>query len=100
VTLGRLLRRYRRQRGLTQAALAKKARVRQALISDLETGKQRDTLTQTMERLARALDVTLEDLLGKNRRRDRRDRPGTASSLTAQPLFPATIRPVKGRHYV
>lgn len=71
MTLGYLLKRYRKERGFSQRTLAAKAHVRQALISDLETGKKQDTLSRTLQRLAQALDVTLGDLLGQDSRPDR-----------------------------
>lgn len=65
MTLGYLLRRYRQERGLTQRALGRKAQVRQALISELESGRKKDTMSQTLVRLAEALEISLGQLLGK-----------------------------------
>ena len=61
-----LLKRYRLQRGLSQRELAQKAHVRQATISNVETGKKKDVLSGTVLKLARALEVTVEQLLGQD----------------------------------
>jgi mRNA-degrading endonuclease RelE of RelBE toxin-antitoxin system/DNA-binding XRE family transcriptional regulator len=53
---------WRRRRGLTQAALAAAARVSQPFIAQLEAGMRRGDIS-TYRRLARALSVTLDDLL-------------------------------------
>jgi transcriptional regulator with XRE-family HTH domain len=63
VTVGYLLKRYRVERGLSQRALGKVARVRPALICELETGKKRDTKSGTLQRLAQALGISLAQLL-------------------------------------
>lgn len=58
--------------GLTQAALAELVDVRQATISDLETGKSRRIELDLLERLALALNVEASSLIvqtpGKKRR--------------------------------
>lgn len=63
VILGYLLKRYRDDSGMSQRALGKKANVRPALISEIETGKKQNTLLSTAERLAKALEISLEKLL-------------------------------------
>ncbi|MDO6462461.1 helix-turn-helix domain-containing protein [Granulosicoccaceae sp. 1_MG-2023] len=58
--LGEAIRQARRRQGLTQAALAARAGVRQALISDLETGVTRARLDTILTVLgALQLDLTL-----------------------------------------
>ncbi|MDQ2809314.1 MAG: helix-turn-helix domain-containing protein [Chloroflexota bacterium] len=52
----------RRQHGLTQAQLAAKAQLTQQAICLLERGQRRPLLV-TCQRLARALEVSLDDLL-------------------------------------
>ena len=64
MTLGEKLKALRRARGWTQRELGQRAHVRQALISDLERTKQLDTKSQILRRLADALGVALEELLG------------------------------------
>ena len=44
-------------KGLTQAQLAERAKVRQATVSDIEGGKTRGIDFDTLERLARALEI-------------------------------------------
>jgi transcriptional regulator with XRE-family HTH domain len=56
--MGRLelcLRRLREARGLSQVELAKLADIRQATISDLESGKSRGITFDVLERIAVAL---------------------------------------------
>ena len=53
----------RTQQGLTQVTVAKKVRVTQAYIALLEKGKQNPTL-DVLERLAKALRVTVAELVG------------------------------------
>jgi transcriptional regulator with XRE-family HTH domain len=57
------LRSYREKAGLSQAELAKAVGVRQATISDLETGKSRRVELDLLERLAEALGVKAPALL-------------------------------------
>jgi ribosome-binding protein aMBF1 (putative translation factor) len=49
----------RKWRGLSQAQLASRAKLRQGYLSDMETGRRNGAPT-TMERLASALDVPLK----------------------------------------
>jgi DNA-binding XRE family transcriptional regulator len=53
---------WRRKRGSTQAKLATAAGITQNYLSDLETGKREGSPAQWL-RIARALDVPLEDLV-------------------------------------
>jgi transcriptional regulator with XRE-family HTH domain len=63
------LREWREMRGLTQADLAKVARVRQATISELETGSAKSVSFAVLERLARSLDVHPSQLFTDQRSR-------------------------------
>jgi len=56
--IGATLRRYRKQRGLTQAQLGEKTNLRQATISDLETGRPGVQLQTLLDALS-ALDLEL-----------------------------------------
>ena len=58
------LRRLRRAKGWTQVDLAKKAGVTQAFISQLEAGKKGSPRVVPLMRIARALGVTVEKLVG------------------------------------
>lgn len=51
------LRKYRERKGLSQAELAKLAAVRQAAISDIETGKRRSVDLDALDRIAKVLGV-------------------------------------------
>ena len=65
------LRLIRERRGLTQDALAKKVGVRQATISDLETGKSQRITFRLLERLARELGVPPKDFFDSQLRDNR-----------------------------
>ena len=62
---GPLLRRLRRQKGLSQAQLAHRVGVRQALISELETGQPPRARRQVepLRKLAGFFGITLDELL-------------------------------------
>ena len=63
------LRELREERGLSQQALGDAAGVRQATISELESGKARRVDFTTLDRLARALGVDASALIESTRRR-------------------------------
>jgi len=65
--LARNLRRLRLERKLTQDELAAEAGVRQALISELESGKI-DVRLDTLQRIAMALNARLAELLEEGNR--------------------------------
>jgi len=54
---------WRDHRGLTSSALAEKAGIAQAFLSQIETGK-RDGTIDTLRRIAAALGVSLDELAG------------------------------------
>ena len=54
---------WRDHRRLTSAALAEKAGIAQAFLSQIETGK-RDGTVVTLRKIAAALGVTIDDLVG------------------------------------
>lgn len=58
------LRTFRQRKGLTQRQLANRAKVTQGTISDLEVG-QRGAYPSTIRRLAQALEIHVEELVGK-----------------------------------
>jgi transcriptional regulator with XRE-family HTH domain len=57
------LRELREAKGLTQLELAERVGVRQATISDLETGKAKTIRLSLIEALTRELGVELSDLI-------------------------------------
>jgi len=63
--LGQRLRRFRDDRGWTQAALAEQAGVSKPYLSELEGGAGRRPSAQILLKLADALGVTVADLLGR-----------------------------------
>jgi transcriptional regulator with XRE-family HTH domain len=62
-TLAMNVKRLRTQRGLTQMELAKKTKVTQAFIAQLETGAEDNPTLATLRRLAKALKVTIAELV-------------------------------------
>lgn len=61
------LKKYRDKKGLSQAQLAKLAKVRQAAISDIETGKRRSVDLDALDRIAKVLGVKATALLSERR---------------------------------
>jgi putative transcriptional regulator len=61
--LGAVLRRLRRQRDLTQKRLAQRAGIDQGYLSNIESGKRPHPSAVIVKKLARALDVGIEELL-------------------------------------
>jgi transcriptional regulator with XRE-family HTH domain len=57
------VKRLRARSGLTQIELAKKTKVSQAFIAQLETGEQANPTLATLRRLATALKVTVSELV-------------------------------------
>ena len=66
IDVGKNIRKWREQRGLTQDALAEKLHVTRQAVSNWETEKNQPDL-EMLEAAARALDVELEDLLREQR---------------------------------
>lgn len=60
--LAKNLYRLRRDAGLSQACLAERTRLSQTWISRLESGNANPTI-ETLESLAKALDITVLDLM-------------------------------------
>ncbi len=69
--LGDRIRALREARNLNQLELVKLAGVKQSTLSQLENNKHKGASIATLQAIARALDVTLEQLLGPPRRRRR-----------------------------
>ena len=64
MSLGDRLKRERVRHGWSQNELSRLSGVRQALISELESGKKQDTTGLVLKRLARTLGVTMDYLAG------------------------------------
>lgn len=61
------LRRFREKKGLSQTQLGKLARVTQATISNMETGKGRRVDLDVLDRLAKVLGVKATALLSERK---------------------------------
>lgn len=64
--LPRRLVKYRELRGVTQAQLAKAARISRSTLNAIESGQAQDMKVSTLERLCHALGVSGDALLGYN----------------------------------
>ena len=62
-TLAMNLKQLRLQHNLTQAEVAKRAKVSQAYVAQLETGAERNPKLDTLRRLAKALKCKVSDLV-------------------------------------
>jgi len=62
-SFGMNLKALRTRRGLTQAALAKKLKMKQTYIAQLETGAEDNPTLTTLRKLAKALGVKVAELL-------------------------------------
>jgi len=71
--LGRRIRLYRKKRGLTQQALASLAKIETSNVSHIERAATKVGLP-TLTNIANALDVTLDDLMGNNIKKNRKER--------------------------
>ena len=64
MTLGDRIKATREKRGWSQNELSRLSGVRQALLSELESGKKDDTTGLALKRLAMTLGVTVDFLVG------------------------------------
>lgn len=79
--VGDRLKRYRTSVGMTQADLARRAKVSAAYISELESGLGKRPSGEILLRLADALEVTIAELLGQDIRPGEGDPPVPDPSL-------------------
>ena len=63
MTLAMNVKRLRTKRNLTQTELAKRAKVSQAFVAQLETGVEDNPTLDTLRRLAKALKATVGELV-------------------------------------
>ena len=54
---------FRKQRGLSQEQLARKAGVTYSTLIKLESGSNKNPTVKTLQQIAQALGVTLDDLM-------------------------------------
>lgn len=78
--LGRRIHLFRKQNGLTQAALAEKARISNEFMSGIERGAKLPSLP-TLERVAKVLGVSLKDLFNFDQTGFRRIEPYSRDAL-------------------
>jgi transcriptional regulator with XRE-family HTH domain len=57
------LKRYRAKIGLSQDQLARKAGITYSTLTKLESGVNQNPKVKTLQQLAKALDVTIDDLM-------------------------------------
>lgn len=62
-TIGENIKRIRAKLGLTQDALVKKADVKYTTLTKIESGVVKKPSVQTMAKIAKALSVSIEELL-------------------------------------
>ncbi|MGX7447120.1 helix-turn-helix transcriptional regulator [Dolosigranulum pigrum] len=62
MTTGYRIKEIRDKKGITQQELADKANVSRSIISELETGRRTVSKTDTLFRIAKALDVPFRDI--------------------------------------
>ena len=97
MTLGTKLKALREARGWSQHELSRRARVRQALLSELESGKKEDTTGSVLRRLARALYVSVDYLLSTyNGTVDPSPCPGKEQCFAGATPSPVTTSPQGG----
>ena len=60
--MGYKIREVREEHGMSQVELAEKSGVSRATISALENGTLRSTMTSTLEKIAHALGVSMNDI--------------------------------------
>ena len=63
--LGDVLRRLRVAKGLTQTKLARRAKITSEYVSMLESGAKRNPSLEVLQRISKALGVTVAELLEK-----------------------------------
>ena len=62
-TIGKNIRRYRKKTGLSQDKLSKIAGVAYNTIVKIESGENKNPTLETLQRIVKALGVSIEDLL-------------------------------------
>lgn len=63
-----MIRELREKRGWTQTELARRAGIKQGVLSDIETGTTKDPRVGTLSAIANALEVPIEELIRKEER--------------------------------
>ncbi|MFC1546443.1 helix-turn-helix domain-containing protein [bacterium] len=63
--LGDRIKKYRKQLGLSQEKLAMKSEVSYTALIKIEQGKAKQPTIQTIMKLAEALDISIDELVGR-----------------------------------
>lgn len=66
MTVGERIKQIRKEKGITQGELANRLGVSQAMITQYENGQRGPKTFETVKKIAVALDVSHEDILGKD----------------------------------
>jgi transcriptional regulator with XRE-family HTH domain len=66
MTVGERIKQIRKEKGLTQTELASRLGVSQAMITQYENGQRGPKTFETVRKIAAALEVSPEDILGKD----------------------------------
>ena len=69
-----MLRTLRARAGISQAELARRAKIPQGVLSYIENGKTKHPRIDTMQALAKALECTLEELMQEEGQEDEASR--------------------------
>ena len=89
MTLAQRLARYRERKGWSKRQLGRIAKVPQSRISEIEAGKNKQPTAGTIRRLARALDISMEELW-EGEHYGSTEPPGTdVIGVVAVPVSPA-----------
>jgi transcriptional regulator with XRE-family HTH domain len=94
--LGRRIHLFRKQNGLTQAALAEKAKISNEFMSGIERGARLPSLP-TLARVANALRVNLKDLLNFDQSSFHRISPPSRESMDFALLIDSISREKRRR---
>jgi transcriptional regulator with XRE-family HTH domain len=87
----------RRRKGWTQQELAKRAGVTYVTISRIEIGEAKQVYVETVMRLAKALDVTTDALLGMDEFQIDRNKESTQSPSNGSSESPKRKRRAKAQ---
>ena len=79
--IGERIQHLREKRGWTQIELAAKAKIKQPVISRLESQTQHSVSSDALKRLARILGVSADYLIGMYEEEDSKESPAAASLI-------------------
>lgn len=85
MTLGERMRRIRTDRGLTQREVGERADMPSQTISDLECSRIENPSLNTLKNVAKALDIGVDELVGRGVSHDREELPQGLLQLLDDP---------------